>query len=289
MVTVLSFYLLLCVSNTTPFSLDMAEEQKKVNVDNNISDEKECKVDENSNVIVVAGATGAVGRHCVNVLVRDPRVTSVIALTRSKEKPADFYGLEEKTDDLSKLKHLIINYEEDIDKQLGDYKFTAGLSCIGVYTATVKNEADFFKREHEPNIKVAKAAALQGAKRWAYLSGMGVKQTDSKAWNQALFSFVKGSVEKDLQTINGIEFVNSCRPGFIAGRPGKYGGFQGFVEKIGNSFPSFLNTSYAVHRDDIATAMVYTILSDMNGPFLCYENEDIKQAANAYREFLKKK
>lgn len=32
--------------------------------------------------ILVAGATGACGRHCVNVLIRDPRVAKVIALTR---------------------------------------------------------------------------------------------------------------------------------------------------------------------------------------------------------------
>lgn len=40
----------------------------------------------------MAGATGSIGRHCVYLLVRDPRVDHVTALTRSAPKEADFYG-----------------------------------------------------------------------------------------------------------------------------------------------------------------------------------------------------
>ena len=163
--------------------------------------------------VVVAGATGAVGRHCVNVLVRDPRVGSVVALTRGGPKEPSHYKLEEKVDDLDKLQHLKVDYNGDLDEQFGDLKFDAGISCIGVYTPDVKDEADFKAKEYEPNLKVAKAAANHGASRWSYLSGNGVKQTDSKSWNQPLFSWVKGNVEKDLQKVDGIEFVNSVRPG----------------------------------------------------------------------------
>mmetsp|Transcript_44327 Transcript_44327/g.71007 ORF Transcript_44327/g.71007 Transcript_44327/m.71007 type:complete len:311 (+) Transcript_44327:94-1026(+) len=232
--------------------------------------------------IVVGGATGAVGRHCVNVLVRDPRVCTVYALSRSNNaKPVDFYGLEEKSDPIDKIQHLQVDYTGDLDAQFKDLTFDAGISCLGVYTADVKNEADFRAKEYEPNLKFARAAAAHGAKRWSYLSGAGVKQTDSKAWNQPLFSWVKGCIEKDLQKVDGLEFVNAARPGFIAGRPDS----NGWLEDVANYFAdSLVKTKMAVHRDDISVAMVYTVLNEeLGGPFVCYENEEIKVAAAAYK------
>ena len=131
---------------------------------------------------VVAGATGAIGRHCVYLLARDPRVESVTALTRSGPKNADFYGFDEKIDSdaINKLSHLIINYNgtvDDISQELKTYiddekegkEFTIGMSGIGVYGPNTKNEADFMAREYEPNIKIATAAARNGAKKWSYL------------------------------------------------------------------------------------------------------------------------
>ena len=58
------------------------------------------------------------------------------------------------------------------------------------------------------------------------------------------------------------------------------------MEKVGNYFgDSLLKSRWAVHRDDISTAMVYTILNEeLKEPFLCYENEDIKVAATTYRD-----
>ena len=43
-----------------------------------------------------------------------------------------------------------------------------------------------------------------------------------------------------------------------------------------------------MHRDDISIAMVYAILNEeLKQQFLIYENEDIKAAANKYRDGLK--
>lgn len=217
-------------------------------------------------------------------------LSSHIQKQRGNERSAEFYGLEEKSDDLSKLEHLTVDYEGDLDKQLDSLQFDAGLSCIGVYTADVKNEKDFFKKEHEPNIKIAKAAALHGAKRWSYLSGMGVKQTTEKKWNQALFSWVKGRVEADLQMIDGFECVSSMRPGWIAGRPrsNNMGKMASLGADIGEYLgPHLIKTKLAVHRDDISTAMVHSILDDScKESMLICENEDIKEQAQKYRQYL---
>ena len=58
--------------------------------------------------VVIAGATGAIGRYCVHLLVRDPRVLSITALIRNEPKYASFYGLDDRYDDINKLEQLKI-------------------------------------------------------------------------------------------------------------------------------------------------------------------------------------
>merc|ERR1712228_184033 len=120
---------------------------------------------------------------------------------------------------------------------------------------------------------------------------MGVKQSEEKKWSQALFSWVKGRIEKELQSVDGFEFVNFVRPGYIAGRPraDNLGKVSNFFRDIGDYFdPHLIKTKMAVHRDTISTAMVYAVLSDLKGPATIWENEEIKEQASVYRELLQK-
>ena len=245
---------------------------------------------------VVAGATGAIGRHCVYLLVRDPRVESVTALTRGNGKDASFYGLDEKNDPVSKLSHLTIDYSGDINQQFTDAKaqFTAGLSGIGVYTADVKNEEDFRQREYEPNMNVANAAANHGVKNWGYLSGGGVKMGEKKGWFQAMFSWVKGCIERDLSKIEQFNYVATFRPGGILGRPDDklLSGVGGWLERQVNKFDNAPNWYGFIHRDDISKAMVHGILTqnqnndkykkDNKYNIVIFENEDLKEKAKEY-------
>ena len=50
--------------------------------------------------------------------------------------------------------------------------------------------------------------------------------------------------------------------------------------------PTVMKSKWGIHRDDVAIAMVHSVLNEeLNGPFLCYENEDIKAAAKTYRDW----
>ena len=246
---------------------------------------------------VVAGATGSIGRHCICLLVRDPRVESVTALTRSGDKDASFYGLNPSADPITKLKHLQIDFNKDIDQQFSNANadFTIGLSGLGVYTADVKDVEDFMNREYTPNINLAKAAATRGVKNWAYLSGKGVAMNESKGTFQPLFSWVKGCIERDISRIEELDYVSTFRPGGIVGRPldKSQPGIAGWLEKQMTKYQDRLrNTNGFVHRDDISKAMVHSILTKDNNDgkykeankynITIFENEDIKIKSKQY-------
>lgn len=243
--------------------------------------------------VIVTGASGSVGRRVVYYALKHKSVDSVTALLRSgPEKDAAFFGLDlaNPTDrDVfeTKLKQKIVKYNAPEEVAEASKGHTAGISCLGVYTADVKDLEDFMQKEYEPNLAVARAAAATGAKRWGYLSGQGVKQSDRSTKKPGLFepifSFAKGSIERDLSSIEGFEATTSARPGMILNRSNSYGGFMGYLETHANNWKWLANSRFAVQTDDIAKALVHSVVkSDHLVLNEVLENEDIKRTA---REF----
>lgn len=218
--------------------------------------------------LVVVGATGGVGRRVVHYALLEPRIASVTALIRSKPKNLSFYDISNAQE--PKFKQITFDYATMRDdsqipsdiESLGTY--TCGISCLGVYTAQVTGGWEhFMAMEHAPNLAVARHLRGLGVDRYAYLSGMGAKQPSMSQSKpgvlQAMFSFVKGSTERDLASI--MPSFTAVRPGAILGRENTQSGLNGLFESQLNSSLSWLkNTSYAIHCDDIAKGMIECVL-----------------------------
>jgi hypothetical protein len=122
-------------------------------------------------------------------------------------------------------------------------------------------------------------------------SGQGVKQppiTQLKPTAlQPMFSFVKGSVERDLGGVPGFtRGVTAVRPGMILGRKGVYN--EHLENFVNGRFGSWLgNTAFAVQSDDIARALVQSVVAPAAaartaaaaGAIEVLENNDIKERA----------
>jgi len=224
------------------------------------------------------------------VLLKDPRVTVVTALSRRGPVPLSNFNISEDDLDRSKLRQVRVDYgnEEALKSSIGPQD--RGISCLGVYSQDVKNTAEFMELEYNPNLAVARAGQSLGAQRWAYLSGMGVYPSETQGFFQPMFSFVKGTIEADLAKLN-FDMTMSARPGSIVGRM-RHGKENDIALKgIGGAFESIMarmgvaNTPIGIHSQDIAKAMVHRVLSDDKVEGLeARENQDLKKLAREYEK-----
>lgn len=270
---------------------------------------------------VVAGATGSVGRLVVRTLLRDPRVSLVMAVVR-KEVPADrareIWGgfgddgtanasgnndvwppnkISQCAVDFSKLKEEAENGGEETERLKGILSARGGRRChafltsLGVYSSNA-SEDEMDEIEGDYNAAVAAVTKSAGATRGSYLSGAGVKQPSLEGTSLSSFGRAKGRAEERLAGIfqEGVEEGGSshasCRPAAIFDRPGPpaYGIFDGTLMKM---WPLKLvkQTRFGISADDIAKAMVQGALFDdhdhVRGNTI-WENEALKSAAKRY-------
>lgn len=237
--------------------------------------------------LVVIGATGSVGRRVVHFAALDARVSSVTALIRSQPRDLCFYKLSSRESD--KLAQIRFDFASLKEHDPEEYKttglgaYTCGISCLGVYTAQVTGGAqEFMELEYAPNVVMANILRVHGVQRYAYLSGMGARQPpdtqEKPAFLQAMFSYVKGRTERDLSKV--MPSFTTLRPGGILGRSETQSGLSGLFEKQLNSNLSWLaKTSYAIQCDDIAKAMLESVLQSGRGHEIL-ENNEIKARAS---------
>jgi uncharacterized protein YbjT (DUF2867 family) len=155
--------------------------------------------------VLIFGATGMVGDSVLRECLADPRVISVVAVTRS---PLGF------TD--AKLRELgRTDFLEFADLAPEFARVDACFFCLGV-SAAGRSEADYRRVTFDITLAAARAlASVRPGAAFCYVSGEG---TDSSARSRSMWARVKGETENALLTLplNAYMF----RPGFIRPRPG---------------------------------------------------------------------
>jgi nucleoside-diphosphate-sugar epimerase len=150
--------------------------------------------------VVVFGATGMIGSGVLLECLRDPRVTAVLAVGRSRaphEHPK-----------LTQLRHDdFLNYDA-IRKRLAGYD--ACFFCLGV-SAVGMSEADYHRVTYDVTIAAAEALlAANPRMTFCYVSGAS---TDSTEQGRMMWARVKGKTENRLLALSERSYM--FRPGFI--------------------------------------------------------------------------
>ena len=245
--------------------------------------------------VVVAGATGSVGRLIVKTCVDDPRIEKVTAIVRktiSNEKADQLWAAGNNTNKLTQVQVDYASLDVNDEKLKSAFQGTdAFLTGMGLYSGS-STEAEMDRVEGSYNQIMATIAHAAGAKRGAYLSGNGVKQPSTEGRAMAMFGRVKGRAEEALANVfNGPDEAHvSARPAIIFDRPGEpvYGAA---IEGLINSwvFASLRETRFGISANLIAKGMVQGALFDdkthVDGNTI-WENEDIRKAAERYEEFF---
>ena len=143
------------------------------------------------------------------------------------------------------------------------YEFSSGISCLG----------------YDPDMIVASSCGERGVTRWSYLSGKYLLYHLDYQQRLVNTTLKHPNIIEDSKKAKPFDLLNAVKPGLVLGRPNA----SGIMELTLNLFANpLLQTKYAVHRDDIAKAMIYAILAEMQVPYSVYENEDIKEKAKQY-------
>ena len=151
--------------------------------------------------VLLTGATGTAGSATLGVLLADPGVTAITALSR---RP-----LAERHDKLRVVLHEDFTDPEPVRAILAETD--AVLWCLGIGQNDVP-EAEYVRITHTTTLNFARALLAANPKAtFIFLSGQGADPTEK---SRALFGRVKGRTERDLATL-GLARLHNARPGYI--------------------------------------------------------------------------
>lgn len=193
--------------------------------------------------VVLFGATGMVGRGALLECLDDPRVSSVVSVSRRSCGVRHPRLSEALADDLFRLDGVRASFAGA----------DACFFCLGVSAFSI-SEAEYTRITHDLTLSVAREILEAGARVFCYISGAG---TDATERGRMMWARVKGRTENDLLALP-FEAAYMLRPGFIQplrgieSRTRLYRAFYALLAPLSGLLPRLLpgvaTTSVAVGR-----------------------------------------
>ncbi|KAF2634119.1 hypothetical protein P280DRAFT_554811 [Massarina eburnea CBS 473.64] len=197
--------------------------------------------------LILSGSTGLIGREVIRQALLNPRITTLIALTR---RPIDVAAIADTISsaerggiDPAKVKSVVLQdfekYPDDVKKELADADgciWSLALTplrskqhpweeviriCKGYCTAGMKAILD-----------ARRAAGKTGEFRFVYVSGHGIsRDMTQKPWILVDYQLMRGGMENtvlDFAAEHKESGWKACiaKPGLISGLPGVFGMFR---------------------------------------------------------------
>jgi uncharacterized protein YbjT (DUF2867 family) len=217
----------------------------------NIKNGTNIRNDMESRSALIVGATGLVGRYCLNFLLKDPSYSKVNAFVRN-ELPVKHEKL---------VQHVVDFNDMDL---LGEL-LTADdvFCCLGTTIRKAGSQEAFRKVDFEYPVKLAAISQHCGAKQFLIVTSLG-----ANPHSKIFYSRVKGEVEEALMKIP-FDALHIFRPSLLLGdREEKRGG-----EQMGSVVMRALKIAMigpfrkyrAIHASSVAKAMVRVALMNLRG------------------------
>ena len=149
-------------------------------------------------IALVAGATGLVGSHLVDILLKSPEYTKVISFVRSDS------GVKHE-----KLDERIISFEEM--KLLPHEEIDDVFCCLGTTIKKAKTKHAFKKVDYEYPVQLGKLGKAHGAKQYLVISSIG-----ANPGSPFFYSQVKGNLEHELKNLH-YPSLHIFRPSLLLG------------------------------------------------------------------------
>ena len=219
--------------------------------------------------VLLFGATGMVGDAVLHECLVDPRVDSVLAITRSPLASAHPKVRELLRSDFTQYR--------DLEQELA--RIDACFFCLGV-TSVGLGEQEYRRLTFDLTLAAARALAeARPGAAFCYVSGEG---TDGTGRSRSMWARVKGETENAVLALplNAYMF----RPGIIRPRPGvrsKTRVYRIFYAMLGPLFPvlRMLAPSHVTTSENLGRAMIRAAI--VGYPKRVLENDDINALGGA--------
>ncbi|WP_299819585.1 oxidoreductase [uncultured Pontibacter sp.] len=209
---------------------------------------------------LIAGASGLVGGHCLELLLQGDRYSQVISVGR-RDLPLIHPKLEQKKVDFNKLQ----SYAADLDV---DDVFC----CLGTTIKKAGSKEAFYKVDHTYVVELAKLTARKGAAQFVVVSAMG-----ADAGSMVFYNKVKGEMERDVQQ-QGFGAVHIVRPSLLLGERDEHRTGEAFAAKVMKPLSSLmvgpLKKYKPIEAETVARAMVYVASQQQQGVHI-YPSDEI--------------
>ena len=209
---------------------------------------------------LIAGASGLVGGHCLNLLLQSDRYSQVTSIGRH-DLPLIHPKLEQKVVDFNKLKTASAALVAD-----------DVFCCLGTTIKKAGSKDAFYKVDHTYVVELAKITSQKGASQFLVVSAMGADASSMFFYNK-----VKGEMERDVQQ-QEFDAVHIFRPSLLLGEREEKRSGEEWASKImkplSNLMVGPLKNYKPIEAETVAKAMVYAAAQDHKGKFT-HSSDDI--------------
>lgn len=204
--------------------------------------------------IALLGATGLVGRHTLDLLVRDPTFTRIVVLARRRIGEAT----------APRVEAHVVEFERLTDRP--DLLGVDQVICaLGTTIRAVGGSRPRFREvDYGIPLAAAKLALRQGARHFLLVSALGA---DAKS--RIFYNRVKGELEDSLRTL-GFRSVTIVRPSLLIGARDEFR----LGEEVAKRFAWLVPGKYRpVLARDVAAALVREAKADVPGLHILESDE----------------
>ncbi|MEM8598692.1 MAG: NAD(P)H-binding protein [Bacteroidota bacterium] len=200
--------------------------------------------------ILLAGASGLVGRHALDMLLGTPEYTRLIIPTRRDLAGSDRLGLLVQHPN---VRQVIVDFAK-LEGHADDLRADHVLCALGTTIKQAGSQARFLEIDRDMPAALARVMKAAGATRFAYVSSLGA---DKDARTFYLRS--KGETEALLGNV-GFESVTLLRPSLLLGDRSEFR----FGERIGQGLGTLVRRLLParvkpVHAATVAAALIQAV------------------------------
>jgi uncharacterized protein YbjT (DUF2867 family) len=197
-------------------------------------------------IVLLAGATGLVGREILHLLSRDPMIAEVRALVR-RPLPEQDKG--------PQVKECIADFDQ-LQEHPDWFRTDLVFCALGTTIAKAGSQTAFRKVDFEYPLMIAKLARAQGARHFLFVSALGADPRSYFFYNR-----VKGELEEAVLAL-GYSSVTIARPSLLLGDRREHRFGEELAKRISWMFPLPWR---GVQGSQVAAALVHAAHEEKPG------------------------